>query len=207
MCGLNKRVVFGLGMGLVLSMVFLTGAGIGMPSLMNHAASTITLVEWMDLRIFTPVILWPAPEGTSLWFPPRCIDGPACDYIELFYTGDFVGTGVEPPMYMLYESDSELPIGKSFLTSYAATNAAVTLERIDLVLDGKAVLAEIRENAAIPDSGVALFELDDAFVVYHWRHVPRTAALDVLEHRILQVRQDDLDVISAFDRALINRFQ
>ena len=204
---LHRRAILWVGIGVVLLVVsiLLVGGCTFSSIVRSHAASASTLQKWVESQIFIPIILWPVPEGSSLWLPPRYIDGP--DYVELFYAGAFVEAGVEPPMYMLYESDSKLPIGQSMLTDYAVSDAMVISSYINLTMNGKSVLTEIRENSTLPDSGVAIFELGGTHVVYHWRRMPSTAALDVLEHRTLQVREDDYDIISAFDRMLMNKFQ
>jgi len=154
--------------------------------------------------MFTPIILWPEPEGSELWFPPRYIDGPG--YVELFYSEAFIGAGIEPPVYMLYESKSDLPVGQQFLTDYDVANTGVTISNINVVLDGKTVPVKVRENATILDAGVAVFELDGTCVAYHWRHISRTVALGVLEHSLVRVCEGDSEIISSFDRALENKF-
>ena len=175
------------------------------PFIRGQSASGLTLREWVDSRMFAPVILWPEPEGSTLWFPPRHIDGPG--YVELFYSEAFIGAGVEPPMYMLYESKSDLPVGQQLLTNYDVADTEVTISNINVVLCGKPVLIELRENSSIPDSGVAIFELDGTHVAYHWRHMSRAAALSVLEHNLVQVREVNSDIIASFDRMLETKFQ
>lgn len=176
-----------------------------MPSIRTQSASGLMLREWVDSRMFTPVILWPQPEGSELWFPPRYIDGPG--YVELFYSEAFIGAGVEPPMYMLYESKSDLPVGQQILTDYDVADTEVTVSSINMVLDGKTVPVKVRENATVLDAGVAVFELDGTHVAYHWRHISRTVALSVLEHSLVRVCEGDSEIISSFDRALENKFQ
>jgi hypothetical protein len=175
------------------------------PFIRAQSASGLTLREWVDSQMFAPVILWPEPEGSKLWFPPRHIDGPG--YVELFYSEAFIGAGVEPSMYMLYESKSDLPVGQQLLTDYDVADTEVTINDMNVILCGKPVLIELRESSSIPDSGVAIFELDGTHVAYHWRHMSRATALSTLEHHITQVYEGDFDTILSFDRMLVDRFQ
>jgi hypothetical protein len=188
----------------LLIVVVLLAGGCTFPVVRSHSASAVTLQEWVDKQSFGPVILWPLPEGISLWLPPRYIDGPG--HVELFYAGAFVDPGVEPPMYMLYESDSELPIGRSILADYAESNTAVTSQSMNLVISGRAVLAEIRRNSGFPDSGVIIFELCGTQIAGHWRQMPRASALDVLQESAMLVETGDSDIISAFDRMVDVKF-
>ena len=171
----------------------------------SQSASGLTLREWVDLQVFTPFILWPESEGSSLLFPPRYIEGQG--YVELVYSEDFIGSGVEPSMYTLYESDSDWRIGKSFLADYATAKPQVTASTARLNVCGRSVSAQIRENTRIPDSGVAVFELEETHIVFYWRNKSRAAAFDVLKHNLVQVDKDNPEIILSFDQMLEDEFQ
>jgi len=175
------------------------------PSIKGQSAASLTLREWVDSGTFIPVILWPEPEGSHLWFPPRYINKPG--YIELLYAESTAEKGMEASMYMLYESNSALPVGKQILTDYDAADTEVIITSANATLCGKAIRLEIRENSSKPESGVAIFELDGTHVAYHWQHIPRVTALRVLDRNLVQVQKNDSDIISSFDRMLANRFR
>jgi len=173
----------------------------------SQSASGLTLREWVDLQVFTPFILWPEPEGSSLLFPPRYIEGQGQGYVELVYSEGFIGSGVESSMYTLYESDSDLRIGESFLADYATAKPQVRASNARLIVCGRSVSAQIRENTSIPDSGIAILELEETHVVFYWRHKSRAAAFDILEHNLVQVHKDNPEIISSFDHMLEDEFQ
>jgi len=110
-------------------------------------------------------------------------------------------------MYTLYESDSDLRIGESFLPDYATTKPRVTVSNAHLIVCGRSVSAQIRENTSIPDSGVAVFELEGTHIVFYWRHKSRAAAFDILERNLVQVHKDNPEIISSFDHMLEDEFQ
>lgn len=172
----------------------------------SQSASGLTLREWIDLQVFTPFILWPEPEGVSLLFPPRYIERQGQSYVELVYSEGFIESSVEPPMYTLYESDSDLRISKSFLPDYTTAKPQVTASNARLIVCGKSVSAQIRENTSIPDSGVAVLELEETYIVFYWRHKSRAAVFDILEHNLTQVHKDTPEIISSFDHMLEDEF-
>jgi len=185
---------------LLSALVLSTGACV----MKSHLASDLTLSEWGDLRTFTPVILWPEPEGIGLLFPPRYLEDR--EYVELVYSEGFVASGVETPMYTLYESYADIPLGRSFLPDYVLTNSRVITREVYLDVAGVAIEAQIRENTRLPESGVAIFELEGTHIVFHWRHKPSAAALAMLEQNLVQVEQDDAEIILSFDHVLNERF-
>ena len=170
-----------------------------------QTSTAVTLQEWVGTQIFTPLILWPEPEGISVWMPPRHQHMDA-DYVQLFYTEPFIAPGIEPPQYRLYESQVDLPIGSQILSHFDRASANLTFEWVEMTFCGQSVAVQIRETLDLPDSGVAVFELEGTHVAFHWRNTSRATALDVLASHLVQVRKGDADIISAFDEMLLSRF-
>jgi len=164
----------------------------------------MTLSEWNDLKTFNPVILWPEPEEISLLFPPRYIEGG--EYVELVYSEEFIASAVETPIYTLYVSHTNIPLGHSFLPDYASTKSQVTTSNVRLKISGSPVEVQILENPHLPESGVAIFELNKTHIFFHWRQKSRTAALAMLEQSLTQVEPNDSETISSFDHMLKEKF-
>lgn len=183
---------------LVLLLALSSACAVAIPS-----PSVDTLQEWVNLNKFTPLILWPEPEGSKLMGPPHYGATRSQEYVWLWYGEGFIASGIEPPLYMLYESNAPLPVGQAFLTDYVVSK--VTIVHTPMTLNGESVLVEIRENPVIPDSGVAIFQLGNTHVAYHWRHMLKAKALGVLERHLTPVRYD-ATIISSFDKLLVERF-
>ena len=187
--------------------VFTLSLSLGACAFINvQSASSLTLREWIDLQVFTPFILWPEPKGVSLLLRPSRIQGRGREYVELIYSERFIGPDVDPPIYQLYESDSDLAVGRWFLADYVPGEPEVTVNNTRLAVCGKMVSIRILENTSLPASGIAVFEVVETHIVFHWRQESRNTALDILEHNCVQVREDDLETILSFDHLLGNRF-
>lgn len=162
----------------------------------------ITMEEWMQKNLFTPVILLPEPDKTKLLMGPTLAE--SAGRVELYYTEEFVPNAT-PVAYTLYESNRPLIIGTDILPHWEATNRDVKTERISLVLLGDLRAVELRQNKKHPGAGVAIFELGGTWVVCHWQNVTQDIALRVLTESITLVRAGDVATISAFDRKLLER--
>jgi hypothetical protein len=185
--------------------IFPTGCDTRTAFVPVQTSTAVTLQGWVGTQTFTPLILWPEPEGISVWMPPRHQHTDA-DYVQLFYTKSFIAPGVEPPQYRLYESQVALPIGSQILPHFDRASVNLTFEWVEITLCGQSVAVQIRETPDLPDSGVAVFELEGTHVAFHWRNTSRASALDVLANHLVQVDQNDADIISAFDEMLLSRF-
>lgn len=166
----------------------------------------ITLAEWVQSDLFTPVILQPEPDGTKLRLGP--LHG--ADRVELHYTEEFE-FGVLPIVYELYESGNPLPIGKKersgILPDYGATNQDVEIAQTTLTLIDMAHPVELRQNKNRVAAGIAIFEIDGTYVVYHWQNVDQVDALQTLVDSIALVGPDDVELVSTFDQRLASRGQ
>lgn len=159
-----------------------------------------SLQDWVDLDTFTPLVLWPEPNGSKLLGPPRREVFRSHEFVWIWYSEDFIASGIEPPGYMLYEGDIDTLIGRAFLSDYEVSK--VTVARTSLSLHGETVSLEIRQNPKMPDSGVVLFRFRETSVAYNWRHMTLANALGVLERNLRPVYPHDTDLISLFDGAL-----
>ncbi|NOK60694.1 MAG: hypothetical protein GFH27_549297n295 [Chloroflexi bacterium AL-W] len=163
----------------------------------------LTLTEWTNNGSFTPVILWPEPDNSTIWFAPQYTndDNP---YVEFYYSEPFIMEGVEPFMYVLYQGDSTLPVGERFLTDYEAGRSDVTITKDQMTINGERVPLEIRTSTRHRDSGVAVFEVSGTHIAYNWRHMDQDSALETFSEHMVLVGPEDTDIITAFDQVLAN---
>ncbi len=168
------------------------------------------LREWVELDLFTPYILYPEPEGQELvmgpsltsssylssLFPPQFTENPV--RAELYYSGPFTADGSEPA-YSLYVSNGPMP-DHVLKPRFDIPDEDVTETHTTLVIEGNEQKIKIRLSRKRPGEGMAIIEIDGTHVVYHWSGVGQNIALEVLTEHLVSVQQDDIEIISEFDR-------
>lgn len=165
---------------LIICCAFITS----IPSITSPSFTHITLEEWDDLDLFTPLILEPPPSRTERRMGPYL----GADRVELHYTEEFVANDATPSAYTLYESNQPILVGQEILSPYDARKDSVTIERVKLVLLGQARSVEIRRNKHYANSGIAMFEIDGTYIVYHWQNVAENRAANQLTESLTLVQ-------------------
>lgn len=146
----------------------------------------IEVQEWLDAEPFALHFLWPLPDNFRPIEPPRSVRGPNHDYIWVWYSDGEPVNGIEPPIYMIYESSEPFDLGEYFLSDYAAEKTMNAV--INVAVQGQDRLVELRSNLEFEDSGVALFEIDGTYIAFHWRHVEEAEALRVIESHLVPLK-------------------
>jgi hypothetical protein len=155
-------------------------------SMTSPSFTHITLEEWYDLDLFTPLILEPPPGRTELRMGPYLAEG--ADRVELHYTEEFVPNDATSSAYTLYESNKPILVGQEILSPYDARKDSVTIERVELVLFGRTRSVEIRRNKHYANSGIAIFEIEGTYIVYHWQNVTENRARNQLTESLTLVQ-------------------
>ncbi len=168
------------------------------------------LREWVELDLFTPYILNPEPEGVELvfgptlisssylssLFPPQFAENPV--RAELYYSERFTADGLQHT-YKLYVSNGPMP-DHLFKPHYDIPDEDVTETHTTLVIEGNEQKIKIRLNRTLPEEGIAFFEIDETHVLLHWVSMGQDVALKVLSEHLVSIQQDDIEIISEFDR-------
>lgn len=159
---------------------------VSIASIRSPSFTHITLSQWYDLDLFTPFILEPPPGKTELRMGPYL----GADRVELYYTEEFVpgGRDAVPSSYTLYESNKPMLVGEEILSPYDARKDSVTIERVKLVLFGHVRSVEIRRNKHYANSGIAMFEINGTYIVYHWQNVTENRARHQLTESLTLVQ-------------------
>jgi hypothetical protein len=195
-------------LGLIIVLLLLSGCETSKnplsQSVVAQSASALTLQDWVNQQTFTPLILWPIPQQSRIFLGPRHIRG-SSDYVEIMYSKPMLQQGVEPPVYMIYQSASNLPVGEQFLTDYRTSRSEVVVNNLNVTIDNQPVLLEIRTNKHIPNSGIAIFTFLGTHVAYNWCHMAQKTAIDTLVNNLHPVDGSETRLISTFDTIVASR--
>lgn len=177
MCYVDKM----RGLAAVLCISLILGACAAAPT-----SEFIEVQAWVDAERFALHFLWPLPGEFRLLEPPRHVQGSDHDYVWAWYSAGEPVNGIEPPIYMIYES-SELPnLGEHFLSDYMVEESR--RRAVHMEIQGQERVVEVRVNPAFEESGVALFEIEGTSIAFHWRHIEEAEALRALERHLVSLK-------------------